>query len=275
MKLTTQTIICGIIGDPVSHSLSPAMHNAGYEACGLNFAYLAFPVADLENAIRGIRALRIRGVSVTIPHKVAVMPYLDRIDARASKIGAVNTVLNTDGVLSGYNTDADGAMRAIEEKMSLFGKHAVVLGAGGASRAIIFGLTQRGCSVHILNRTEEHAKVLAAEFHCQYENISHVSTIAKTCDILINTTSVGMNTHDTRRLVPERALHKDLCVFDIVYNSEETQLMNDAKKAGCETISGRMMLLYQAAIQFEIFTGMPAPIEAMRNALFERSSYGR
>jgi len=261
MKLNTQTIVCGIIGSPITHSLSPAIHSAGYAAKKLNYTYLAFEVNDLKGAIDGIRALGIKGISVTIPHKVAVVQYLDRIDDRAQKIGAVNTILNKNGKLTGFNTDCDGAMKAIEEKTTIAHKKVVLLGAGGAARSIAFGLKEKKANVLILNRTIQKAKELASATNARFEGLTELPEIKK-CDILINATNV--------EIVPKEVLHKNLTVFDIRYNPKETQLIIDARKSGCMIVYGYKMLLYQAVAQFELFTGTAAPVEVMEKALLQR-----
>ncbi len=248
------TKLCCIIGDPVEHSLSPAMHNAAYKALGLNFAYLAFRVTDVKNAIAGIRALGIKGVSVTAPHKISVMQYLDTIDETAKKIGAVNTIVNTNGKLTGYNTDSQGAIMALKEKTTLPGKRVVILGAGGAARAITFGLDKKDTSVFTVNRTTQKEKVLAE---------------IKNSDILINATPIGMHPRAEESLIPKEYLHKNLTVFDVVYNPKETKLLKDARSAGCTTIYGYKMLLYQAVSQFQLFTGEIAPVSIMEKELLK------
>ncbi len=268
MKLNTQTILCGVIGNPIIHSLSPSVHNAGYAAKKLNYAYLAFEVNDLKGAINGIRALGIKGISVTIPHKVAVMQYLDHVDDRAREIGAVNTILNDRGKLTGYNTDCEGAMKALEEKTTISGKKVVLLGAGGAARAIAFGLKEKKADVLILNRTIQKAKELALVTHARFGDLSELNEI-KNCDILINATSVGLSTHTHKRIVPKDILHKNLTVFDIVYNPKETQLIIDARNAGCMIVYGYKMLLYQAVAQFELFTETAAPVHVLEKALLQ------
>lgn len=248
MKINSQTQLCCIIGNPVEHSLSPAMHNAAYKALGLNFYYQAFRVTDVKNAIAGIRALGIRGTSVTVPHKITVMQYLDEIDETAKSIGAVNTIVNINGKLTGYNTDYIGAIAALEEKTKLKDKNVVILGAGGAARAIAFGLQEKNAKITILNRNYDKTKL-------------------PTVDILIHATSIGMSPNISESLVPKKYLHKNLCVFDIVYNPKETKLLQDAKKAGCTIIYGYKMLLYQAVAQFQLFTGKNAPVNIMEKVL--------
>lgn len=260
MIINSQTKICCIIGNPVEHSLSPAMHNAAYDSLGLNFAYLAFRVTDVKNAIAGIRSLGIRGTSVTLPHKISVMQYLDNIDETAKKIGAVNTIVNNNGKLIGYNTDSLGAIKALEEKTSLKGKNVILIGAGGAARAIAFGLQQKQAHITILNRNIEKAKTLAKEINSDYGNLSDMVKVKK-ADILINATSYSDS------LIPKDYLHKNLYVFDIIYNPKETEMIKDAKRMGCTIIYGYKMLLYQAVLQFRLFTGEKAPVTIMEKVL--------
>lgn len=266
MKINAKTTICAIIGNPVEHSLSPLMHNAGYEHLGLNFSYCAFRVENAKEAIIGIRALGIKGVSVTIPHKVAVMPYLDSIEDTAQKIGAINTIVNENGKLTGYNTDYIGAIGALEEKTTLKGKKVIVVGAGGASRAVVFGLMQKKANVLILNRTEDKAKELAQQSGASYGSLERMKEIT-TSDILVHATSVGMHPNEKDSAIPKQFLHKNLVVFDIVYNPKETQLIRDAKEKGATIVYGYKMLLYQAVGQFELFTKQKAPVAIMEDAL--------
>ncbi len=266
MNINTKTQLCCIIGDPIEHSLSPVMHNAAYQNLGLNFAYLAFRVTDVKAAIDGIRSLGIRGVSVTIPHKISVMQYLDEIDATVKAIGAVNTIVNTNGKLKGYNTDYSGAITALEEKTKLAGKRVVILGSGGAARAIAFGLKEKHAHITILNRTREKAQVLAQEISGNYGDLSQLEQI-QNADILIHATTSGLGSDKKKALVPKKYLRKNIVVFDIVYNPKETQLLQDAKEAGCTIVYGYKMLLYQAALQFELFTQTKPPVSIMKKIL--------
>ena len=268
MKLNAQTALCCVIGNPVEHSLSPAIHNAGYNAKGLNYVYLAFPVINAEDAIKSIRALGIKGISVTVPHKLTVIQFLDRIDGRAKNIGAVNSILNKSGKLIGYNTDCEGAIKALEEKTALSGKKVVLVGSGGAARAIAFGLREKNADVLILNRTLEKAMELAEATKARFGNLSMLNEIRKS-DILINATTIGMSSGANERLVSKELLHGNLTVFDIVYNPQETKLIAEARKMGCSIIYGYKMLLYQAVAQFELFTESSAPVSIMEEALFK------
>lgn len=271
-NINAKTKLCIVVGNPIEHSLSPALHNAGYKKLGLNFVYTAFKVEDVENMIKGIRALGIRGVSVTIPHKVTVIPFLDSIHATARKIGAVNTILNNGGELIGYNTDCEGATHALKEvlgKKQLKGKKVILVGAGGAARAIAFGLKQEEADVLLLNRTLDKAKELGTQVGTDFGDLSRLPEIKK-ADILIHATRVGMNPNSNDSLIPTKYLHKNLVVFDIVYSPKETKLIKDAKRVGCKIVYGYKMLLYQAVAQFELYTGYDAPVKVMEKALLRQ-----
>jgi shikimate dehydrogenase len=277
--ISGKTKICGLIGDPIEHSMSPAMHNTAFKNRGLDYVYLPFRVAKarLGEAILGVKALNIRGLNVTIPHKVSVIPLLDELDPLAEKIGAVNTIINNDGVLKGYNTDAHGFLRAmLEQDIEPDGKSIVMLGAGGASRAISFILAERGANLVILNRQLEldwavklgnsisrtfGRKVKALEL-----NEQNLTPVLRKANILVNTTSVGMRPNTNETPIPARLLESDLVVFDIVYNPVKTKLLTEAESAGAKAISGLEMLVRQGALAFEMWTGLTAPLEIMRKA---------
>ncbi len=265
MRIDAGTSLYGIIGKPVSHSLSPAMHNAAFENGGINAVYLAFETDSSGRALEAVRTLGIRGLSVTVPHKEGIISFLDETDETAGAIGAVNTVKNLGGRLTGINTDWIGAVEALRTKTGLKGKRAVVLGAGGSARAVVFGLLRAGAQVHIANRTVEKAKGLAREFGCSFSGLDDFYGAGG--DILINTTSVGMGALAGVSPVPEAGLERFSIVMDIVYGTGRTRLLLDAERRGCSTVSGREMLLYQAAGQFEFWTGLKAPLEIMRKAL--------
>ena len=274
MNIDGYTKKYGILGNPVSHSLSPAMHNSAFSSLAMNSVYLPFEVDNLEGALAGVRTLGIEGLSVTIPHKQAVIPLLDTIDPVAQKIGAVNTIKvirQGDGVvLHGLNTDWIGANRALEVKTTLTGKRAVILGAGGAARAIGFGLKEAGSSIEICSRTEESGRALASDLLCDWYPLSareHLSA-----DILINATSVGMRPHDKESIIAEDLLGNFRVVMDIVYVPLMTKLLVDANESGCVTVNGLEMLLYQGVEQFEIWTGEKAPVEVMRNVLMKATN---
>ena len=265
MTIDAKTELYGIIGNPVSHSLSPAMHNAAFAALGLNKAYVAFPVTDVAAAITGIKALGIRGASVTIPHKQAVIPFLDTIDPVAEKIGAVNTLVVRDNALHGLNTDWIGANRALGKIVRLKGSHILLLGAGGSARAIGFGLLEAGAKVTVANRTGEKAAALAADLGCPWVPLEAATHIEG--DALVNATSVGMAPDTDQIPFSAKALINFPVVMDIVYSPLETKLLAAARVARCTVIDGLEMLLYQGAAQFEVWTGLTAPLTIMRQTL--------
>jgi shikimate dehydrogenase len=267
LVIKSLTRICCLIGDPVEHSLSPLIHNAGYQALGINYVYLSFRVKDIKRAIEGIRGLGIRGASITLPHKTSAIKYLDRLDPLAEKIGAVNTIVNDEGMLTGYNTDGDSALQALEEVTSLRGKKAVLIGSGGAASAIAVGLKKKRVKLVVLNRTEDKARKLAKQVNAEDSGSLEKLSLIASADILINATSVGMWHQANQSIIPQRFLHNKLTVFDIVYNPKETRLLIEAREKGCAIVYGYKMLLYQAARQFELFTGRQAPLAAMESAL--------
>ena len=278
MVISGTTKVCAIIGDPVEHSLSPVMHNAAFKELGLNLVYLAFTVTakELKSAISGVRSMGLKGLNVTMPHKNAVMNYLDEVDATAKNIGAVNTILSNDGKLIGYNTDGNGALMALKEK-EVFpkGKKLVILGAGGAAKAIAYQTAKDADELVILNRTPEKAnklvELLSKSLNKKVKSGTLSSKVLKeeleTTDILINATSLGMHPNIDRSPVPSDLLHSDLSVMDIIYNPLETKLLKEAKSAGATIVSGVEMLIYQGAVAFEIWTGCFAPVDVMKNAV--------
>ena len=279
MAITAQTQLCGLLGNPVEHSLSPAIHNAAFQELGLNFAYLAFPVEDLENAIRGIRALgHIRGFSVTIPHKVSIIPLLDSVETTAKHIGSVNTIIKDRGILVGSNTDASGALQALQQGgVELTNQQVVLLGSGGAARAIAFGLCVEGKikNLTLLGIDDKERTTLAEDLRAKtdvtiHDNQLNPSTLGSTlteAHLLIHCTPIGMHPKTEDSCVPKELLHPGLTVMDIVYNPLNTQLLKDANVAGCRTIQGIEMFLHQAVGQFELWTGQSAPVDTMRNIL--------
>jgi len=268
MQIKGSTEIYGIIGNPVAHSLSPIMHNSAFEALGLNKVYVAFPATNAEKALAGCRALGVHGLSVTIPHKETILAHIDSIDPVAEKIGAVNTlVFKEDGKIHGLNTDWIGANRALAEKLELKDKRILLLGAGGSAKAIGFGLLEAGAQVILASRTESKVKALAETLQCDWLHLADIEAVQ--ADALVNATPVGMNFIENASLVPAESLHNFPLVMDIVYAPLETRLLREAKNAGCETINGLLMLLYQGTAQFEAWTGQDAPIEVMHAALMQ------
>ena len=276
MKIKGSTNIVGLIGHPVEHSFSPPMHNAAFEKLGMDYAYIAFDVDpnNLGSAIEGAKSLNIKGFNVTIPHKIEVMQFLDEIDEVAGLIGAVNTIDFKN--MKGYNTDGIGAVRAIEEVISIKDKNVVIAGAGGASRAISFYLAKYGAdSITILNRNVDRAISLAGDVldsglivDVQADSMSEINNYLSDADILVDTTPMGMHPHvDDEPIARAEDMHEDLVVFDAVYNPNETVLIKEAIKAGAKPVYGIKMLLYQGAESFKIWTGVDAPVDEMEKAL--------
>jgi len=282
MKTNTisgKTRLCGLIGDPVEHTMSPVMHNAAFNKMGLDYLYVPFRVKkeELSKAVEGMKALNIKGLNVTIPHKVTIIPFLDKLDRLAERISAVNTIVNNDGILTGYNTDATGFLQALLEKgIEPKGKNVVILGAGGASRAVSFALAEKGAHLVILNRlleldwAEELADRISRTFEQEVKalelNTENLIIALREADILVNATSVGMTPNINDTPVTSDLLKPNLIVFDIVYNPIKTRLLREAEAAGAKTISGLDMLVWQGALAFEKWTGLKAPVELMKEA---------
>ena len=273
--ISGRTSVCGVIGDPIEHTMSPAMLNAAFAERNLDYWYIPFKVKkeNLRQAIDGMRGLNIRGLNVTIPHKVAVIPFLDNLDPLAEKIGAVNTIINDGGVLTGYNTDASGFLQVLLERgIQPKGKEIVILGAGGASRAVSFALAEREARLVVLNRRLERAEELAdrlsSAFSREIEALElveeNLDVVLRSADILVNTTSIGMSPNVDESPVVSTLLRPGLAVYDIVYNPIETRLLREARSAGARTISGIDMLAWQGALAFEKWTGQVAPVDLMR-----------
>ena len=268
--IDAQTELYGVIGNPVQHSLSPIIHNAAFRRMGLNAVYLAFEVINVEEALRGIRGLGVRGISVTIPFKTGVVPFLDNVEGLAKKIGAVNTIVNRRGKLIGYNTDCDGALEALEEKMDLRGKRFVLLGAGGAARAIGFGLQERGYPLIIVNRSKERGQALSRELGCDYLPVSSLVRMKAgelEADVIVNATSLGMYPRDGETPIPKELLKEGMMVMDIVYQPLQTKFLREAKEKGCVTVDGLEMLIRQGMAQFEIWTGRRLEIGQIKRDL--------
>ena len=275
--ISGKTRICGIIGDPVEHTVSPAMQNAAFRELGLEYVYIPLKVTEsnLIKAIDGIRALEFVGVNVTIPHKVAVISCLDEIDGLAEHIGAVNTIVNRGGILKGYNTDASGFYNALKaENITVLNKKIVILGAGGAARAAAFNLADKGARLTILNRNLAPADGIAGRvfqaFRTQIRvgelNSDNLKSALDEADIMVNTTSLGMSPYLEETPVSASLLKKDLVVFDIIYNPRKTRLLIEAEQKGLRIINGLEMLVRQGADAFELWTGQKAPVEVMRKA---------
>ncbi|MFQ5763135.1 MAG: shikimate dehydrogenase, partial [Candidatus Bathyarchaeia archaeon] len=259
-------------------TFSPAMHNAAFRHLGLNAIYVAFAVkpSDLVDALRGVRALNVRGLNVTIPHKEAIITLLDDVDTLAKNVGAVNTVTHEDGVLRGFNTDGAGALETLRENgVDPRNKRIVILGAGGAAKAIALTLAPMAREVTIANRTVEKAEALSQRLRTLYKrdvhycglNSKNVKTVLREAEILINTTSVGMYPNAGETPIPHNFLHENVTVFDIVYNPRETRLLREARKVGAKTVGGLGMLVHQGVEAFELWTHMKPPVEVMKRVI--------
>ncbi|MDX2251608.1 MAG: shikimate dehydrogenase [Nitrospira sp.] len=282
MEINVQTQFCGVIGNPVEHSLSPAIHNAAFRKLSLNFVYLAWKVDAIGDAIKGLRALgNFRGASVTIPHKVSAVPFLDDLEPTARHIGAINTIVAVRGRLIGYNTDATGSVRALKEGgVTLEGRRIVILGSGGAARAIAFALAAESGAdkLTVLGVDDRERSTLASDLRSK-TNVAiddaflDDRTLGRTvpeAQVLIHCTPIGMSPKTDATCVPASLLHRGLAVMDIVYTPRETKLLADARCAGCRTIPGLEMFLNQAVTQFELWTDRPAPVDVMRAVLESR-----
>lgn len=277
--IDTSTQFCAVIGNPVGHSLSPAIHNAAFQAKDLNFVYGAFEVEDVGACLNGMRAMKgFRGLSVTIPHKITAMAEMDELDPMARRVGCINTVTNNGGRLSGSVTDGTGTLRAFRDAdISLKGKRVLFLGAGGAVRAVAFAFAmEEGVGrVGILARDRQKSAALAEDVSwaaaCPVESgdlSEQIEGAMADHDIIIQGTPVGMYPHHEGAMcIPRGLLRPEHVVFDMVYRPLKTTFLQEAEAAGCTTISGTEMLVQQAAEQFETWTGAPAPIDVMRSAL--------
>ncbi len=267
----TQRKVCLIIGDPVEHSLSPAMHNAAYIALNISSQYTFFAwqvkQEELANAMKeDLRAPEIHAFACTVPHKETIINYLDEIDEVAKQIGAVNTVINNNGVLKGYNTDWKGGINALLKLTSLKGKKVALLGSGGTAHAIAYGLSKKNCKVSIYSRNIDKALDIAKQY--KYEPYPwEIRGEACDADIIINTTSIGRDDNESPLI--GIGINKNHVVFDVNYKSGGTQLLKLAKSKNAAVIGGLEMLLQQGMLQFELYTGLKAPEKAMKEALTE------
>ncbi|NNU83055.1 shikimate dehydrogenase [Geobacillus sp. BMUD] len=269
--------VYGLLGFPVEHSLSPLMHNEAFACLGIPARYHLFSVepGQVGAAIAGVRALGIAGVNVTIPHKMAVIPFLDEIDDHARRIGAVNTIVNRGGRLIGYNTDGPGYVRALEEEMNVQfdGKRILVIGAGGGARGVYFSLLQTGAlRIDVANRTMEKAERLIREGderRSTHLSLAEAETRLAEYDILINTTSVGMHPQEDEQPLSLERLRPGTVVSDIIYNPLETKWLKEAKARGARTQNGIGMLVYQGALAFEKWTGQWPDVKRMKQLVME------
>ena len=283
-SINPQTRVYALIGNPVSHSMSPAIHNAAFMELDQDCIYVAFQVEDVKSALAGMRALdNFRGMSVTIPHKVEVMQYVDEIPDVDRHIGSINTVVKEDGKLIGFNTDGPGALKAIGDAgVKLAGKNVLMLGAGGAARAIAFTLAQKGSigKLVLLDINEEFLSQLTGDLKSGTDavivpgalNQAAVEEHMASADLVINCTPVGMHPNVDATLVPEHLFRPGQVIFDVVYNPLETKLLRQAKAKGLKAIPGVEMFINQAILQFERFAGADAPEELMRSVVMEQLS---
>jgi shikimate dehydrogenase len=277
-RLDSNTIMYAVFGDPIRHSKSPIMLNRAFEEAGINAAYAAFHIkpGQLKDAVSGIRAMEFRGVNITIPHKVEVMDYIDIIDEGARVIGAVNTIVNDDGRLTGYNTDGIGYVRSLKEEtgMSLNGKKVLMVGAGGAARGVGYALAKEGAAhIYFANRTREKADELAqalSEFTgTSGIGMDEIAEIAGEAALIVNNTSLGMHPNVDQVPMDTSLIRESMVVSDLVYNPLITKFLRESEARGAKIHSGLGMFIYQGAYAFEYWTGQPAPISAMRQAVLD------
>ena len=279
-NISSRTGVVGVLGHPVGHSLSPRVHNAALTAQGVDMVYLAFDVTPerLPEAVAGLRALAFRGVNVTIPHKEAIARLLDEIEVSAQRIGSVNTVVNDQGRLLGYNTDKSGfaaALRTIRAEGAA-GLSCFVAGAGGAARAVVAALTEEGArEILVCNRTFERAASLCSQAAswgsaaCVPTAEKDAAVSAAACDLLVNATSVGLGPSIKESAIPVDIVHSHQIVMDLVYGPSPTTLVREARARGATAIDGKEMLVMQAAGSYELWTGRRAPLDVMRQSLDE------
>ena len=280
--ISGKTAVYALIGDPVDHTMSPAIQNAAFHSLGIDAVYAAFQVSPrrLKAGIGGLRALGVKGFNITLPHKMKVLRYLDEIESSASAIGSVNTVVNTEGKLRGYNTDGTGAVDAlVNAGAAPKGKAVLMFGAGGAGRAIAYALAQQASSLNVINRSATKAKDLVTwlrrkfSIDVTYATVSSklLPALVKKADIVVNASSMGM--HGVTDPPVEAAwLRPNQWVFDIVYKPLQTRLLEIADKAGAKRVNGLDMLLNQGACSFELWNGKKAPIFEMRKAMTQNLS---
>ncbi|MBC8412130.1 MAG: shikimate dehydrogenase [Nitrospira sp.] len=274
MDVSGKTKITGIFGCPIEHTLSPAMHNAAFQALGLDMCYVPFLVepASLENAVQSIRTLNMLGINTTVPHKENVIPFLDHVNDEAAFIGAVNTITNTGGILTGYNTDGRGFMRSLQEaEIDVTDKKVLVIGAGGASRAVCYYLSEKASSLSLIDIDREKASSLVRDLSKIRSNVhllDNIDTNVKP-DILVNATPLGLKQNDPLP-VSRQMLTPEMAVCDLIY--KKTPLLMEAEKAGSKTLNGAGMLLWQGILAFELWTGVKPPVDLMRKELLSRIS---
>jgi len=265
-----------IVGDPIQHSISPGMQNAAFAAAGLNCTYIAFrvPASELKESIESLRSINVSGFNITVPHKVEVIKYLDELDLSAKKAAAVNTVNNIEGIFKGYNTDIEGFIEPLRRRQVDFqGMRVLLLGAGGAARAVVAALAQESgiAKVIIANRDMQRAGELAKigsnlGLKCERLPLEKAQDVSAECDMIVNATTIGLNNESSP--VDHEHIKKGSIVYDIIYRPIVTKLIENAKYAQASVVYGYEMLIEQGARAFEIWTGLPAPREAMKKNLF-------
>ncbi len=274
MKISGKTRVVGLFGYPVEHSLSPAMHNAAFDYLNLDYCYVTFSVRPdlLRDAVNSVKALNLRGVNVTVPHKEKVIPFLDEINEEASFIGAVNTILNSEGALIGHNTDGRGFMESLSEAdIPTEGKNALIIGAGGASRAISYYLSKKTGRLDIFDIDTDKADRLVKDLSALRSNVSRRKGLdsLEGVDIIVNATPLGLKETDPYP-VNVSLITGRMTVCDLIYR--ETPLLQAAAEKGSKTLSGLGMLLHQGVLAFELWTGIKPPVNVMRSALISLSS---
>ena len=280
--ISERTAVFAVIGDPIAQSKSPLIHNAAYRKLGLNAVYVPIrvPPDQLQESLKELERLRVAGFSVTIPHKEGVLQYAEQLDEATDLMGAANTLFRRDGQWCATNTDAPAAISAIQEGLrkagsipDLAARKVLILGAGGAARAVGHGLLQQGAVVTLTNRSRDRGKSLAAELGCQFTSWENRGS--EICDVLVNCTSVGMHPNVDESPFEQHWLSDSTLVFDTVYNPEQTLLLKQARDRGCASVSGVEMFIRQAALQFELFTGYEAPVEYMTETLRRSNAAAR
>ncbi|HEY3373843.1 MAG TPA: shikimate dehydrogenase [Candidatus Aquicultor sp.] len=285
-KITGTTAVTGIIGYPLTYTLSPLMHNRAFDVLDLNYRYLPFivRVEELAPAIAGVKALNIHGINVTMPHKETVIPFLDELTEESRIMGAVNTILNSEGRLIGYNTDGDGFLKSLEEEsFSPEDKSAIILGTGGAAKAVAIALARAGAhEIAIIGRSKAKAEAISEQIQANIKEIyvktltfsDNLADIFQHGELVVNATPVGMNESGDLLPVPLEFINESQFVYDLIYVPLETPLLRLARQKGARTANGLGMLLHQAAIAFFVWTGISAPVEDMRQALLEELESG-
>jgi shikimate dehydrogenase len=282
-RIDAQFKVCALLGFPAHHSMGPAIHNTAFEELALPFVYVAHDVtpADLPSAMAGVRALGYRGLSITMPHKVAALDLVDEVDATARAIGCINTVVNQEGRLIGYNSDGQGALDALARAgIATRGRSILVLGSGGAARAIAMTMALRGqpSELALVGVVADELARLAHDISEQ-TNVKPtavmleeraLATAVGRADVVMHCTPLGMTPDIEKTLVPRELLRSEQSVFDAVYNPRRTRLLREASAVGCRVVEGMEMFLGQAMVQFELWTGKPAPAEAMRRVIEAR-----